>query len=101
MISFICEQEISVWYSVPLALQRMMESGSFGRLKKSNLRTVLFAGEAFPTAELATLRGISRHCADCLPMHMVPTRIHVLDAFPSTSNGKLDRDELTRVCEKV
>ena len=282
LISFICEEEISVWYSVPLALRRMMESDSLARLKSSKLRMILFAGEVFPTSELyelrkllphvrlfnlygptetnvclwhevtpadfeepyqpipigrpchgvglwfdgneaqldrgdlcvsgptlmtgywepdglgdgalvrraegeggsrvgyrtgdlvrcdssgvyhflgrldrqvkirgfrvelgeiesvldsfssvrravavapsdqkgihrieaflkleeggddedseAILRAVSRHCVDRLPMHMVPTRLHVLEAFPSTPNGKVDRDALTRKCERV
>ncbi|WP_159401461.1 non-ribosomal peptide synthetase [Streptomyces sp. NRRL F-5053] len=31
-----------------------------------------------------------------LPEYMVPSRIHVLDAFPETTSGKIDRDALPR-----
>ena len=46
-----------------------------------------------------TIREVSKFCVDQLPMHMVPTRIHVLDVFPVTPNGKVDRWALTRRCE--
>ncbi|MGW6724868.1 amino acid adenylation domain-containing protein [Nocardia sp. NPDC055029] len=43
------------------------------------------------TADPATLTEYATHC---LPAHLVPSAIVVLDAMPLTSNGKLDRKAL-------
>lgn len=37
---------------------------------------------------------LRKELLDILPRHMVPTRIHVLDAFPMTPNGKIDYQAL-------
>jgi acyl-CoA synthetase (AMP-forming)/AMP-acid ligase II len=39
-------------------------------------------------------REIRRHCARCLPPHMVPTRIVVMEALPKSANGKIDKRAL-------
>ena len=58
---FIEEREISIWYSVPsvlsaLALRGGLRGGEFPRL-----RTVLFAGEVFPTGHLRRLMKLVPH----------------------------------------
>ncbi|MCF3122466.1 amino acid adenylation domain-containing protein [Streptomyces arenae] len=50
-------EKISVWYSVPGALVRMLDARNSGELASCALRTVLFAGEAFPLKHLRRLRG--------------------------------------------
>ncbi|HEY3350252.1 MAG TPA: amino acid adenylation domain-containing protein [Thermoanaerobaculia bacterium] len=47
---------VSVWYSVPGALRRMLRMGRLGDRSFPALRTVLFAGEAYPAAELRDLQ---------------------------------------------
>lgn len=42
-------------------------------------------------ADADTIRGILR---DRLPPHMVPSRVHVLDALPLNGSGKIDRKAL-------
>lgn len=50
-------ERISVWYSVPSALIRMLLHGRFDRLEYPDLRVVLFAGEVFPIKYLRELRN--------------------------------------------
>jgi hypothetical protein len=50
------------------------------------------SGEGAPT--LAELRGF---LASKLPGYMVPSRLVVLDALPTTASGKVDRRELERM----
>ncbi|MBE0596457.1 MAG: amino acid adenylation domain-containing protein [Desulfuromonadales bacterium] len=33
-------------------------------------------------------------CSECLPPYMIPERIHMVDEFPRTSTGKIDRRQL-------
>jgi amino acid adenylation domain-containing protein/non-ribosomal peptide synthase protein (TIGR01720 family) len=40
------------------------------------------------------VRSLQKVCLDCLPEYMHPSQWVVLDAFPLTSNGKLDRKAL-------
>jgi amino acid adenylation domain-containing protein len=52
---WIARQEISIWYSVPSALTRLLLHGKLSSLEFPSLRTVLFAGEVFP---VKYLRGV-------------------------------------------
>ncbi|WP_026401509.1 amino acid adenylation domain-containing protein [Actinomadura rifamycini] len=54
----VAERRVTVWYSVPGALTRMLAAKNRGLLAGSSLRTVLFAGEAFPVARLRELRAL-------------------------------------------
>lgn len=49
-------ERISVWYSVPGALRRMVRTARLSDRKLSALRTVLFAGEVYPADELRALQ---------------------------------------------
>jgi L-proline---[L-prolyl-carrier protein] ligase len=53
---FLVEQKITVWYSVPSALQMMMADVTFPTESELALRAVFFAGEAFPIRQLRKLR---------------------------------------------
>jgi L-proline---[L-prolyl-carrier protein] ligase len=60
---FIAERVITVWYSVPsilsmLVMRGRLEAGSFPQL-----RTILYAGEVFPTKYLFTLMELLPHVA--------------------------------------
>jgi amino acid adenylation domain-containing protein len=57
MVRLIDRERISVWYSVPAALIRMLDARNAGLLTRGSLRTVLFAGEVFPLKHLRRLRA--------------------------------------------
>ena len=54
--SFIQNQRITVWYSVPMVLTMLGTHGKLRERDLSHLRLVLFAGEVFPIKHLRTLR---------------------------------------------
>ncbi|MEV0370848.1 amino acid adenylation domain-containing protein [Streptomyces sp. NPDC050636] len=53
----VAEERITVWYSVPGALIRMLDAKNREVLESSGLRTVLFAGEPFTLKHLRRLRA--------------------------------------------
>jgi amino acid adenylation domain-containing protein len=53
--SFIQDQRITVWYSVPMVLSLLQSRGKLEERDLSALRLVLFAGEVFPTKHLRVL----------------------------------------------
>ena len=53
--SFIEDQRITVWYSVPMVLTLLQSRGKLEERDLSALRLVLFAGEVFPTKHLRAL----------------------------------------------
>ncbi len=54
-VRFIRDNEITIWYSVPSILSMMVERGGIGDGDLPSLRTILFAGEVFPTKYLRRL----------------------------------------------
>ena len=54
--SFIQDQRITVWYSVPMVLTMLATHGKLHDRDLSRLRLVLFAGEVFPIKHLRNLR---------------------------------------------
>ncbi|WP_327000782.1 amino acid adenylation domain-containing protein [Dactylosporangium sp. NBC_01737] len=58
-----------------------------------NLRLVGYVQPADP-AQPPLTRALYLHCARLIPAYMIPAQIVVLDAFPTTPNGKLDRNAL-------
>lgn len=53
--TFIEQQKITVWYSVPMVLTLLLARGKLEERDLSALRCVLFAGEVFPTKHLRAL----------------------------------------------
>ncbi len=51
-------EKISVWYSVPSALTRLLLHGRLERFDYQSLRTVLYAGEVFPVKFLRPLMSM-------------------------------------------
>ena len=58
---FIADNEITVWYSVPTALSALVTKGGLAQGAFPKLRTILFAGEVFPTRYLRQLMGLLPH----------------------------------------
>jgi amino acid adenylation domain-containing protein len=55
---FMAEQRITVWYSVPAVLAMLGHRGGLRDHPLPDLRTVLFAGEVFPTKDLRRLMSL-------------------------------------------
>lgn len=58
---FIRDQRITVWYSVPSILTALTTQGAIGQGDTETLRTILFAGEVFPTKHLRALMRLLPH----------------------------------------
>lgn len=58
LVRFISEQKVSVWYSVPSALRRIVAANNVDLLAVSRLRTVAFAGEEYPVRHLRELVSV-------------------------------------------
>ncbi len=57
LVRLIVEQRITIWYSVPFALQLMIDSGGLLDAGTPALRALLFAGEPFPIRYVRALRA--------------------------------------------
>ncbi|MFZ4657034.1 MAG: amino acid adenylation domain-containing protein [Caldilineaceae bacterium] len=63
LAKFIAEQRITIWYSVPSALTRLVLYGNLPQFDLSHLRTILFAGEVFPIKYLRQLMTLIPHAS--------------------------------------
>ncbi len=61
LANFIEGQRITVWYSVPSVLTRLVLHGELQRHRFSNLSKILFAGEVFPVKYLRQLKSLVPH----------------------------------------
>jgi amino acid adenylation domain-containing protein len=84
LAKWIEDQEISVWYSVPSALVRLLLHGDLEGKTYSKLRCVLYAGEPFPVKYLRRVMAAIR-CARFFNLYG-PTETNVCTyyALPST-----------------
>ncbi len=58
LVDFIVNNGITIWYSVPSILIRILTSANAKSLHSSNLRLILFAGEVFPIKYLRLLHDM-------------------------------------------
>lgn len=63
LVKFMAEQRITIWYSVPSALTRLVLYGNLPKFDLSHLRTILFAGEVFPIKYLRQLMELLPHAS--------------------------------------
>jgi amino acid adenylation domain-containing protein len=61
LADFIEQQRITIWYSVPSVLTRLVLYGELTRHRFTHLRAVLFAGEVFPIKYLRELKALVPH----------------------------------------
>jgi amino acid adenylation domain-containing protein len=83
--AFMEQQEISVWYSVPSALTMLVLHGNLAARRLPKLRTLLFAGEVFPTKYLVRLMGLLPHCRFCNLYGPTETNVCTWYEVPSLS----------------
>jgi len=57
LAEWIEHNRISIWYSVPAILTMLLQRGKLDQRDLSRLRTVIFAGEVFPTPHLRELQS--------------------------------------------
>jgi amino acid adenylation domain-containing protein len=65
VVRFIDGQGITVWYSVPSVLSMVTQKATLPSAGLPRLRTVLFAGEVFPTKYLRQLMTLLPHARFC------------------------------------
>jgi amino acid adenylation domain-containing protein len=56
LCQFARDHRVTVWYSVPSLLARLLNDSTFGREPLETLRTILFAGEVMPIVVVSPLR---------------------------------------------
>jgi len=56
LVNYLVTKKITIWYSVPSALTRMIVYGGLLKSNPTNLRIVIFAGEYFPIKYVRQLR---------------------------------------------
>jgi amino acid adenylation domain-containing protein len=89
---WIDESAISVWYSVPSALVRLLLHGDLGRFEYRAVRTILFAGEVFP---IKHLRAIMEHFPRAAFANLYgPTETNVCTWYPVPRPIPADMSEL-------
>lgn len=58
LATFIADQRITVWYSVPTILRLLVERGGLQANALPELRTIIFAGEVYPPERLRELMAL-------------------------------------------
>ena len=83
LVHFIDEQALTIWYSVPSALAMLTVHAGMQPGALPSLRTVLFAGEVFPSRHLSQFMHLVPH-AECWNLYG-PTETNVCTAYRVTA----------------
>lgn len=101
LAKWIRDQRISIWYSVPSALIRLLLRGGLAEVELPGLRAVIFAGEVFPVKYL-------REVMACLPRAEFfnwygPTETNVCTYYrvPRPLDGAVQSIPIGRPCENT
>jgi amino acid adenylation domain-containing protein len=101
-VSRILERErLTIWYSVPTALKRLVEHGGLDRRRLDALRLILFAGEVYPIPDLRKLmRAVpnARFCNLYGPTETNVCAYHFVDEVPGE---KMQAIPIGKPCEQV
>lgn len=90
VLSFICNNKITVWYSVPSALIQLLSLNDDLKSKLSSIRTLIYAGEVFP---YPYLNKFGKMLTDTVIYNFYgPTETNVITCYKFIINGN---EELT------
>lgn len=98
LANFIEEQQITIWYSVPSALTRLLLYGALSRHQFSHLRIVLFAGEVFPIKYLRQLMEQIAHPKYYNLYGPTETNVCTYLAVPEISPDRVDPLSIGKAC---
>ncbi len=98
---FIAESQISVWYSVPSILTMLALRGGLAETSLPHLRTVLFAGEVFPTKHLRRLMGLLPGAAFVNLYGPTETNVCTYYEVPSPAEDRDDAIPIGRAIDGV
>jgi amino acid adenylation domain-containing protein len=87
---FIDETHISIWYSVPSILSMLVQRGGLAPGDLPGLRTVLFAGEIFPTKYLRALMSCLPHARFSNLYGPTETNVCTWYDVPPLDGGRVD-----------
>ncbi len=90
LTNWLAENEITTWYTVPSLLSFLSLKGSLNTIPLPHLKTLLFAGEVFPTAQLIKLCEQLPH-VDFYNLYG-PTETNVCCYWPVERN-RLNKDQ--------
>lgn len=101
LAEWIERQGITVWYSVPTALSLMVLHGDMQRFGYAKLRTIIYAGEAFPVKYLRELMTLVPN-AEYYNWYG-PTETNVITSYkvPPLSSGRIQPVPIGRACDNM
>lgn len=102
LANFIEQERISVWYSVPSALTRLVLHANLAERAWPDLRLVLFAGEVFPVAYLRQLMTLWPPQVDYYNLYG-PTETNVCTYYrvPSLAADRIEPVSIGKACENT
>jgi amino acid adenylation domain-containing protein len=101
LANFIEEQRISVWYSVPSVLTRLVLYGGLARHRFSQLRHILFAGEVFPIKYLRQLKALIPHAQHYNLYGPTETNVCTYYAVQEIAPERIDPFPIGRACANI
>jgi len=97
----ITEWGITVWYSVPSVLIAMLDQGRLEQLGMPTVRTLFFAGEVFPIAQLQRLRRAVPHADLCNLYGPTETNVCTWYRVPATLPDDAKAIPIGPVCDHL
>jgi amino acid adenylation domain-containing protein len=98
LAKFIAEQRITIWYSVPSVLIRLVLHGRLPQHDFAALRTVLFAGEVFPIKYLRQLMAEVPHARYYNLYGPTETNVCTYYAVPELAPDRIEPLPIGKAC---